>query len=151
MDAVTARHILIHTPDPLAVLVKAKALLDPGGIAAFEEYDLSFWPAAYPHVQSTRDLQLAMVDRFRRLTPHPDIGMRLYLLMQQAGFRNPHSSAECLVDGGPDSPFYEWFAETAHSLGLTSTPGLADHLRDDTLAAQACFTTPLIVRTHAQA
>jgi ubiquinone/menaquinone biosynthesis C-methylase UbiE len=41
-DAVTARHILIHTLDPVALIRRARGFVRPGGIIAFQEYDLSF-------------------------------------------------------------------------------------------------------------
>src|SRR5262249_25656746 len=41
VDAVVGRHILIHTPDPVAVLQSASEFLRPDGILAFQEYDLS--------------------------------------------------------------------------------------------------------------
>src|SRR5215471_7684971 len=37
VDAVIGRHLLIHTPDPLAALRIAFSILNPGGVAAFQE------------------------------------------------------------------------------------------------------------------
>ena len=155
-DAVVARHVLLHTADPLSVMRKAASFLRPGGIAALEEYDLSFWPAGYPETPLASGLQQAMVQLFRAVTPHPNIGMRLCHLMQKAGFSTVRSSAECLMDGGPDSMFYQWFAETVQSvlpvmekLGLAAlardAASLAERLRDEILAARSCLTSPLIV------
>ena len=47
-DAVVGRHILIHSPDPLGWIRKAKSLLRSAGIAAFQEYDLSCFPRIEP-------------------------------------------------------------------------------------------------------
>jgi ubiquinone/menaquinone biosynthesis C-methylase UbiE len=48
MDAVAGRHILIHTPDPVAILRRAADFMRPGGILAFQEYDFSLWVPSWP-------------------------------------------------------------------------------------------------------
>ncbi len=52
-DAVTGRHILVHTPDPLALIRRAASFVHPGGIVAFQEFDLSFSCPCAPVVCST--------------------------------------------------------------------------------------------------
>jgi ubiquinone/menaquinone biosynthesis C-methylase UbiE len=47
-DAVVGRWVLQYTPDPAALLRRARGWLRPGGIAAFQEIDLSIPPRAYP-------------------------------------------------------------------------------------------------------
>src|SRR5262245_5949668 len=47
-DAVVGRHILIHTPDPRAVVGTAHSLLHAGGVAVFEEYDFSVVHRPFP-------------------------------------------------------------------------------------------------------
>ena len=42
-DAVVGRNILIHTLDPVALLSRAQRFVNPGGIVAFQEFDLSFF------------------------------------------------------------------------------------------------------------
>jgi ubiquinone/menaquinone biosynthesis C-methylase UbiE len=41
-DAVIGRHILLHTPDALALLRKAAAIVHAGGVVAFHEGDFTF-------------------------------------------------------------------------------------------------------------
>jgi ubiquinone/menaquinone biosynthesis C-methylase UbiE len=160
-DAVVGRHVLLHTPDPLNVVRRAASLLRNGGLAAFIEYDLSVWPLGYPHTELAGNLSAALVELFRRVTPHPNIGMQLAYLLQQAGFSNPRISAECLMEGDPQSHFYEWFAETVRSVlpamqkfGLAEAAGdpdtLAQRLRDEIVAARGCVTSPLIVSASAR-
>src|SRR5215831_19439434 len=48
MDAVVGRHILIHTPDPVAILRRAADFMGPGAILAFQEYDFSLWVPSWP-------------------------------------------------------------------------------------------------------
>lgn len=160
LDAVVGRHVLIHTADPLSLIRRVVSWLRPGGIAAFQEYDLSLYPAGYPQAPLIDSLERAMVEFFRKATPHANIGMRLYRLMREAGLSKPQSWADCLIDGGPVSPFYEWFAETVRSIlpgmeafGLATMVGdpdtLAERLREETVTAGACVTSPLIVSAFA--
>ena len=159
-DAVIARHVLLHSHDPLAVVRKAASLVRQGGFAAFQEYDLSFWPPSYPEVLLASNLQWAMVELFRISTPHANIGMRLGWLLQMAGLGDPTAVAKCLMDGRADSPFYEWLAETVRSvlpsmekLGLAPIAGdvetLAQRLREQITDFGSCMTTPLIVSAWA--
>lgn len=160
-DAVVARHVLIHASDPLSVIRKAGGWLHAGGLAAFEEYDLSFWPAGYPNTKLAGRLEQALVKLFRGITPHANVGMRLFHLLHAAGFREPQSRAECLMEGSAESDFYEWLAETVRSVlpamekfGLAGAVGdpdtLTERLRGETLAAGGCIRSPLIVGAFAR-
>jgi ubiquinone/menaquinone biosynthesis C-methylase UbiE len=155
--AAVGRHVLIHTRDPLTTVRKAASVLVAEGIAAFEEYDLSFWPAGYPPVMLAANLQWAIVETFRHIIPHANIGMRLSWLMQQAGLSPVQANAESLIDNAPDSPFCQWLAETIRSVfpamekvGLAAVVGdietLAPRLREQVAFAGASLTSPLIVR-----
>ncbi|HEY3841246.1 MAG TPA: methyltransferase domain-containing protein [Bryobacteraceae bacterium] len=157
-DAVLGRHVLIHTPDPLSTVRKAASLLTDGGIAAFEEYDLSFWPAGYPAVTLAANLQWAIVEAFRHVIPHANIGMQVPCLMRQAGLEQVRAQSECLIDAGPDSLFCPWLAETVRSafpamekVGVAAVAGdietLAPRLREQVKSAGASLTSPLIVRS----
>jgi ubiquinone/menaquinone biosynthesis C-methylase UbiE len=149
-DAVVGRHILIHTAEPLEVLRSVASFLTPGGIVAFEEYDLSRWTVGYPEVPLAARLAQAIIELFHRASPHPDMGPRLHHLVQEAGFSNPRTTAECVVDGGPYSLFYEWFAETVRSaLPSAADDTLAARLRSDFLEARASLASPVIFSTFA--
>jgi hypothetical protein len=47
---------------------------------------------------------------------HGNIGTQLLHLLLQAGFRAPDCRAEYPMDGGPNSPFYEWITESFRSI-----------------------------------
>jgi ubiquinone/menaquinone biosynthesis C-methylase UbiE len=115
-DAVIGRHILIHMPDPLAVLRKAVDLVRPGGVIAFQEFDLQTVPRGFPAMPLMFRMQDLIRDFFTRALPCANMGAQLPLLMQQAGLPPPEVRSECCVDGGPHSPFYEWIAETIRSV-----------------------------------
>jgi hypothetical protein len=103
-----------------------------------------------------------MVALFRRIAAYADTGARLYHWMQLAGVRDTRCSATYLMSGGPESPYYEWFAETLRSLaphleslGIVSAaemdlPTLADRLREEAVSRDGCVTTPAIVGCSAR-
>jgi ubiquinone/menaquinone biosynthesis C-methylase UbiE len=115
-DAVIGRHILIHLQDPLAILRKAYECLSPAGVAVFQEYDFSTVHAAYPPCPLLDRLMGVFRNFFGAMT-HGNIGTQLLHLLLEAGFRAPDCRAEYpIMDGGPDSPFYEWIAESFRSI-----------------------------------
>ena len=161
-DAVVGRHVLIHSPDPLGWIRKTKSLLRTGGILAFQEYDLSHFPHVEPELPLFRKLSECLVALFRRAVAYSDTGARLYHWIQLAGFSITQTNAECLMSGGLESPYYEWFGETIRSvaprleaLGLISAaeldlPTLAARLREEAVSRNGCLTTPLMMSSCAQ-
>jgi ubiquinone/menaquinone biosynthesis C-methylase UbiE len=160
-DAVVGRHILIHSTDPLGWIRKSKSLLRTAGIAAFQEYDLSYFPPIEPELPLFHELSECLVELFRRAVAYPDTGARLYHWMRLAELSNTQSNAECLMSGSVESPYYEWFAETIRSvvprlesLGIASAAELdfetlAVRLREEAISRAGCVTTPLIVSCSA--
>ncbi|HEY1240764.1 MAG TPA: class I SAM-dependent methyltransferase [Bryobacteraceae bacterium] len=158
-DAVIGRHILIHTPDPFAVLRQAAAQVHPGGIVAFQEYDLS---RAYPHTPAKPLFEKtfqSLIDLFTRAA-HADIGVRLFQMFHDAGLTHVQSRAEFLLDGGADCPFYEWIAETTRSLvpklealGIATAneidaDTLSDRLKQEALTVGGCVASPVMIGTY---
>jgi hypothetical protein len=106
-DAIVGRLILIHTPEPLAVLGQATAQVRSGGIVAFQECDLSrYFPNTPAKPLYERTFQL-FIDLFSRVA-HADIGVRLFAMFHEAELTNVQSRAEFMLDGGPDCPYYDW-------------------------------------------
>ncbi len=143
-DAVIGRHILIHTPNALAVLRRAVSMIHVGGLIAFQEYDMSYAPRTIPEMPLMMSVQDLIVDFYRRAVPMPNVGSQLFWLMQEAGLPSPECRMECIMDGGPHSPVYEWLTETVRSLlpqmeALGMTPSsvvsesLAQRLREEAL------------------
>jgi len=156
-DAVIGRHILIHTQDALAVLRKVVSIVHPGGVIAFQEYDLSFYPHGYPELPLMFWVEQVLVEFFRRSVPKANMGTQLFYLMQEAGLPSPECRAECVADGGAHSPVYEWLAETVRSLlprmealGITTAAQadidtLAERLRNESLEKRGVTIAPLMV------
>jgi ubiquinone/menaquinone biosynthesis C-methylase UbiE len=116
-DAVVGRHILIHTPNPLGVLEDARRLLAPRGLAVFQEFDFKLLTPSFPE-SPLRDRMARIFDEFFNAVPtiHGDMGRRLFRLFLDAGFDQPECRGEFPVDGGPDSNFHEWLAESVRSV-----------------------------------
>ena len=161
-DAVIGRLILVHTPDPLAVLRQSLNLLHPGGVAAFHEGDFTCLPNGYPELPLKRRADGWIIECIRRSVPRPNMGTQLFQLMQEAGFGVPECRAECVMDGGPHSPIYEWFAETVRTLlphmealGITTAQDvdidtLAQRLRAESLELCGVSMSPLMVGAFAR-
>jgi len=161
-DAVIGRLILIHTPDPVEALRKAIALTHAGGVVAFQEYDLAHASPAAAILPLVARMGRLLIELFPKIVPHADIGLRLFALMQQAGLPPPVCTAECAVEGGPDSPVYEWFAETVRTMlpmlekhGLATAADididtLADRLRQESLERQAPILGPMLLGAFAR-
>jgi ubiquinone/menaquinone biosynthesis C-methylase UbiE len=161
-DAVIGRHILIHTPDPRAIVRVVHGLLASGGVAVFQEYDFSvvhrpFPPA--PLFERTMDVFRA----FFAKAAHGNVGTRLFGLLIEAGFPAPECRVEYPMDGGADSPFYEWVAESfrsilprAHALSLVSSEevagidSLAARLKEELISTAGCAPGPAMVGCFAR-
>jgi ubiquinone/menaquinone biosynthesis C-methylase UbiE len=155
-DAVVGRLILIHTPDPLNVLRKAFQSLRGGGVAVFQEFDFSVIQPAYPPCP-VREQVIQLCKEFFCRAIQGDVGTRLFHLFVEAGFATPDCRVEYPIDGGPDSPFYEWMAESvrsffprAEALGMVqgldiNLDTLAERLRDEAVALRASCPAPFMV------
>jgi hypothetical protein len=82
--------------------------------------------------------------------------------MLEAGFSKPDCRGELAIDCGPESTFYEWFAETVRTLlppmlamGLVQ-PGeieidtLADRIRDEVVSKNVSLAGPLLIGCFAR-
>jgi len=156
-DAVTGRFILVHTPNPLSLVQTSHSLLKPGGVAIFQDLDFSVIHTAFPE-SPLREAVFAMYrDFFHKAGLPKNAGTQIFHLFIEAGFSFPDCRAEYPIDGGADSPFYEWTAETLRSmlprikaLGLScdsigDIDTLAQRLREEAVSRRSCCPTSVIV------
>ena len=160
-DAVIGRHILIHTPDPRLVIGTAHSLLNSGGVAVFQEYDFSVVHRSFPEVPMYERLFEVFRAFFGQAT-HGNIGTQLFHLLIDAGFPSPQGRVEYPMDGGDDSPFYEWVAESFRSilpravaLGLVRSDeididSLAARVKEEAISRRACLLGPAMVGCFAR-
>jgi ubiquinone/menaquinone biosynthesis C-methylase UbiE len=144
-DAVVGRLILIHTPDPAAVIRHAVSLLSPGGILAFQEGAFHRASrAGLPRPEWDR-VSEAICASLTRLCKHVAVGDQLWRLLTDAGIVDIQSRGEMAVDGSPDSLMVEWAAETARSVvseGL-ELDGLTERLRAEMIELGGSAISPV--------
>jgi SAM-dependent methyltransferase len=160
-DAVIGRHILIHAGDPLAIVARAHDWLPPGGVAAFQEFDFSTVQFAHPPCP-LRDRVMTVYRDFTGATGRGNMGTQLLHLMLETGFRAPDCRAEYPLDGGPDSPFYEWFTESLRSIAQRAAAAgfvkesefnldaLEQQLRQEAVSRNATIPGPIVVGCFAR-
>jgi SAM-dependent methyltransferase len=160
-DAAVGRLILIHMTDPAAALHRAIAQARPGGIVAFQEYDVTAFPVLLPP-KPLFEYAAGLVIRLLTRSGHPDIGKRLFQLFHDAGLERVECRAEYALDGGPDCPYYEWVAETVRSMlpmleaaGIAASAEvdietLADRLKEEAVRIGGFHATPVIVGASGQ-
>jgi ubiquinone/menaquinone biosynthesis C-methylase UbiE len=115
-DAVIARHILIHTPDPVALIRRARNFVHPGGILAFQEFDLSFSAPRFGDTPVWNLCGKVIAALFERAGLPVRAGALLYTWFLEAGLPVPECRLEFLAEGGEESLYYEWLTETMRSL-----------------------------------
>jgi len=161
-DAVIGRHILIHTPDPRVVVGMAHSLLNRGGVVVFQEYDFSVVHRPFPEAPLCERI-FEIFRAFFAKAAHGNIGTRLFRLLIDAGFSSPECRVEYPMDGGADTPFYEWIAESfrsilprAAALGLVRSDevagidSLARRLEEETISHGGCVPGPAMVGCFAR-
>lgn len=160
-DAVIGRHILIHSKDPLQVLQRCAQMLQPRGLVVFHEFDFSVVHRAWPPAP-LRDRILEVFEQFFDRASCSNMGSRLWTLLIQAGFENPDCRVEYPIDGGPDSLYFEWFAESLRSilpraiaLGLVTETEIAidtleERLRAENSAAACGVPAPVMIGAFAR-
>jgi ubiquinone/menaquinone biosynthesis C-methylase UbiE len=149
-DAVVGRLVLLHTPDPVAMLRGLSHQLRPGGVAVFQELHQSL-----TSLQSSPPLPLWgqvwswIVATMQGAGVHLDMGYGLHRVFPSAGFPVPQLDVAASLIRGEDLAPYEWTASTlANILPMTVKLGLAtaeevgietlaERLREETLAADA--------------
>ena len=136
IDAVIGRHILIHVPDPLAIVRLVSGLVRPGGVVVFQEYEFSVMHAGFPPTP-LRDRTFEVFRDFFAKARHGNMGTRLPVLFAAAGLTDIDARAEYPVGPGvAESPYYEWVAESLRSIlaraVAAGVPG-ASHVEIDTL------------------
>jgi ubiquinone/menaquinone biosynthesis C-methylase UbiE len=112
-DAIVGRYVLLYQADPAASLAAVARHLRPGGSVAFMEP--WFTPPGGPD-SPIRRIATCVIETLRRSGAHIDMGPRLYKTFTAAGLPGPQMRMEMVVDGSPDSPFFQYIADTFVSI-----------------------------------
>jgi SAM-dependent methyltransferase len=115
-DAVVGRWVLQYTPDPAALLGRARGWLRPGGIVAFQEIDLSIPPRAWPAGPLHEQVVGWTTPPAGAPGPDPQMGLKLFSTFLRADLPAPQLRRDVPMGGGPGWPGYGYVADTVRSL-----------------------------------
>jgi hypothetical protein len=148
--------VLLYLPDPAQVLRRLSRHLRPGGIVAFQEYDIpqtSQVPASELFTQTRGWL----LEAFAAAGAEVEMGTKLYATFVRAGLTPPSMTAATPVGCGPDTRGYEYMVGVLRSLlpfiertGIATAAEVgietrAARLLDDAVANQRVAFLPRVV------
>jgi SAM-dependent methyltransferase len=116
-DAAIGRYVLVHQPDPVAMIRRVTSAVRPGGVIAFHELPL-YHPntfQALPRVDLFDRISSATTAVFDATVASPDVAGRLVNCFEEAGLPSPHLIWECIV-GDYASPIARWLALSYRSM-----------------------------------
>jgi SAM-dependent methyltransferase len=160
-DAAVGRLVLMHVGDPVRTLRALVRHLAPDGIVAFQEIVLSSI-CSVPPLPLTGRVRQWVIAAFERAGAEVDMGLKLDATFRAAGLPPPECYAAARPVAGADSAGYAVFAAVARSLlpaiekfGIATAAEvdidtLAQRLRDETVAANACWLSPVLVGAWAR-
>lgn len=155
-DAVVGRLILMYLGEPADALRRLRRHVRPGGIFAFHEIAFHM-PPRTPHLPLVEQCLTWIFETLERAGIDLDIGLKLPRIFEEAGFPAPALRVDTLVMTGPESPMYQFLANTIRSLlpsmqrlgvatleevGLET---LAARLREEVLTAQGVSLWPPLI------
>jgi ubiquinone/menaquinone biosynthesis C-methylase UbiE len=116
-DAAVGRLVLMHVPDPAAVLTRLRTLLRPSGLIVFQESQVSLpWIShpASPTLEQVERVRVAAIASGR--AAYGQMGLALRSTYLRAGLPDPRLTVDAIIGGGPGWPGYRYLEETARSL-----------------------------------
>jgi ubiquinone/menaquinone biosynthesis C-methylase UbiE len=116
VDAVVGRLVLLYQPHPVVTLRQATDHVRPGGVVAFQECDFTSGGQSLPHSPLFERCAHWVRETFRRGGVDLQMGLKLRQTFIAAGLPAPQMIIGARVEGGPDSPAYEYAAQTVRSL-----------------------------------
>lgn len=87
-DVVFVRMLLIHMPDPQAVVQRIVDWTRPGGYVVLQDYDLSVIKV-FPTLETWPDFMNVLLGAFSGRGRDPALGFKLPTLLKNAGIREP--------------------------------------------------------------
>jgi hypothetical protein len=137
-DALIGRLVLLYLPDPARVLRGLSRYLRPGGIVAFQEYDMS-QTSQVPPSELFIETRQWILDGFSAGGAELDMGTKLYATFLSAGLPPPSAVSSTPVVCGPTAAGYVYLSQVLRSLlPLMERRGLANasEIDIDTLATR---------------
>lgn len=106
-DAVVGRTVLMHVPEPEAVIRAATQQLRPGGLLCMHEPNVIYlWTSEQRPLWSR--LRTWILEAFDAVGVHPRVGPELFIAYRAAGLPDPQVVMSAPVGGGENSPAFGW-------------------------------------------
>lgn len=164
-DAAVGRLVLMFLGDPAAALRRVGGCVRAGGPIAFQEFDITGFPAFFPSLPRWERAGTVIIETLRRAEVDMRMGLKLHQAFRQAGLPAPRLRIDTPIESGPRSEIYRQMASTVRSLlplaqrlGVVTTEqagelegeALDGHLRDEAVARDGVVTWASYVGAWAQ-
>jgi SAM-dependent methyltransferase len=161
-DAIIGRLVLMYFPQPDVLLRQLLALLAPGGVVAFHEFDVTA-ATSEPHVPLFDRSVARLTDALRLGRAEPRMGLRLAQTFRQAQLPTPRMIAHARVGTSADAGLFQQVAGITRTLlpvmekhGIATAAEvevdtLAERLQRAVQAADATVVAPLFIGAWARA
>ena len=162
-DALVGRFVLMHQPDPAASLRAIARAVKPGGVCVFVESFMELLRTgghSEPHSPLYDTIVRFKCEVVRGAGADLGAGGRLRSTFLRAGLPEPTCRLEARLEGGPDSPYYEYVAASVRSMlpearrlgidtfGEHDADEMAERLRAETMRLQASLVVwPVVTGT----
>jgi SAM-dependent methyltransferase len=114
-DAVVGRLVLMHQPDPVAMLRKLTRVLRRGGVVAFQEFDIS-GARSFPPSRTFDQCLEWIAAAFAVVGTDGRMGVKLYSAFIAAGLPPPSMSLDAGIWGGEDNSAATMVSDVIQSL-----------------------------------
>lgn len=161
VDAVIGRLVLMYFPDPAAVVKHLAHLVRPGGIVAFQEFDLE--AAQSEPACALFDVSLDRLRRaFARVGVDDRAGLKLPRIFRAAGLPAPTMIQGARVEHGPDAEAYRELAGITRTVlpliertqvataAEVDVATLSERLRAEALANDSTLVSPAYIGAWAR-
>lgn len=157
-DAIIGRLVLKYIPDPAAVLRQLMTHLRPGGLVAFQEFDVaSCVDTSWPPSPLWAQVWSWICEVFQRVGVELHMGMKLFSTFQAAGLPAPQLRCEVAIGNGREWTGYETVGGIVRNLlpfiqqfGIASAEEvgadtLVERLREEITSANGVARFPVLV------
>jgi SAM-dependent methyltransferase len=155
-DAIVGRLVLMYYPDPVAALTRLSKLLRPGGILAFQDFDIH-GARSHPSSRVYEWCVQRIVQTFESAGVDPRMGLKLYTAFVTAGLPAPRMRFDAHVGCGKGDVAYSVVAEVVRSLlplmekfGVASTAEveietLRERLENEVVGQNGVIVSPSLI------